>query len=346
MGVARQLRPYPAMARMGSWRTQVVVVLLASGWWPATAQSLGDVARAERERRSKLPHHASVLSDEDLGRNKILEKTPRDADSALPASSSAADAVTREDVSLGDYARALRQRRAAEQASAQHAAAQPATESESAGANPEVLTPLSGVVAPDQKTMSLGDFTRQVRAERDAARLARTRSSPPQPAAQDSNDTRVAQPREANARPTPTTGVSPARSAKLRPGSSTTPSSQSRAVLEPGVLADGETKSIRVPRGSSLWKLAREHLGDGRLWTAFWKANPEIRDPNRIRAGQLLRLPVTGEQEYINSARIAGLPAGRAVSPAGTAGRLSPAAIDVHSVGHYRKSLFSRTLSR
>jgi len=40
------------MSRMGSWRTQVVVVLLALGWLPATAQSLGDVARAERERRS------------------------------------------------------------------------------------------------------------------------------------------------------------------------------------------------------------------------------------------------------------------------------------------------------
>ena len=111
-------------------------------------------------------------------------------------------------------------------------------------------------------------------------------------------------------------------------------------------MADRETKSIRVPRGSSLWQLARTYLGDGRLWPAFWKANPQVLDPNRIRAGQLLRVPVMSEQEHIHSASIAGRPAGRVVSLAGTAGRLAPAATDVHPAGQYRKSLFSRVLSR
>jgi len=312
------------MSRMGSWRTQVVVVLLALGWLPATAQSLGDVARAERERRSKMPHHAPVLSDEDLIRDKILQKAPRDADPSSRPNSNGADAATSENVSLGDYARGLRQRRAAEQAAAPNAAAKPAIESVSAGSNSVALTPLSGT-GPDQKTMSLGDFARQARAEREAARLARTHSNPPQPAAQESNNTRVPQ-----------------------------PIPQSRAGLEPGAMAAGQ--SIRVPRGGSLWKLARVYLGAGRLWPALWKANPQIQNPNHIQAGQLLRYPVLRDQEPSDSSRSASLkrptsadvpPADSATAPAaGEAGQLTPTGLGIRPDERLRKSLFSRALSR
>jgi len=333
-------RPCPAMACMGSWRTQAMVVLLALGWLPATAQSLGDVARAERERRSKMPHHAPVLSDEDLVRDKILQKAPRDADSASPPSDNGADAATSENVSLGDHARALRQRRAGEQASAPNADANPAIES-----------------GPDQKTTSLGDAARQARAEREAARTSRMHSSPPQPAVLDS-DTRVAQPRPANTMPTPTTGASPglARSATLRPKSSPPHTPQSRAVLEPGAIANGPADLIRVSRGSSLWKLAHEHLGDGRLWPVLWKANPQIRDPNRIRAGQLLHCPVLREREPSDSSRSAslkrpssaGVPAvdSATVPATGEVGQPTPTGLGIRPDERLRKSLFSRALSR
>ncbi len=66
------------------------------------------------------------------------------------------------------------------------------------------------------------------------------------------------------------------------------PAPQPRAE-EPDTTADEQT--IRVPRGASLWRLARTYLGAGNLWAALWKANPQIKDPNRIRAGQVLRLP-------------------------------------------------------
>lgn len=324
---------------MGSWRTQAVVVLLALGWLPATAQSLGDVARAERERRLKMPHHAPVLSDEDLVRDKILQKAPRDAS---PPSDNGTDAAASENVSLGDYARALRQRRAAEQASAPNAA-QPAIESDSTGSNPVALTPLSGVVGPDQQTMSLGDVARQARAEREAARLARTHSNPPQPAA-------------ANTVPIPTTGVSPglARSATPRPRSSAPPTLHSRVVLEPGAMANGQ--SIRVPRGGSLWKLARVYLGAGRLWPALWKANPQIQNPNHIQVGQLLRYPVLRDQEPSDSSRSAslkrpssaGVPAADSVAApaAGRAAQLTPTRPGIRADERLRKSLFSRALSR
>lgn len=314
-----KLRPCPAISCMGSWRTQVVVVLLALGWLPAAAQSLGDVARAERERRSQMPHHAPVLSDEDLVRDKILQKAPRDADSAAPPSDHGADAAASENVSLGDYARALRQRRAAERASAPNAA------------------------GPDQKTMSLGDVARQARAEREAARTARTHDNPPQPAA-------------ANTVPMPTIGASPglARSATLHPRSSAPPAPQPRAGIEPGAMANGQ--SIRVPRGGSLWKLARVYLGAGRLWPALWKANPQIQNPNHIQVGQLLRYPVLRDQEPSDSSRSAslkrpssaGVPAAdSATVPAtGQAGQLTPTGLGIRPDERLRKSLFSRALSR
>ena len=66
------------------------------------------------------------------------------------------------------------------------------------------------------------------------------------------------------------------------------PAPQAKAE-EPASTADGQT--VRVPRGASLWTLARTYLGAGSLWAALWKANPQIKDPNRIRAGQVLRLP-------------------------------------------------------
>ncbi|MBI4461098.1 MAG: LysM peptidoglycan-binding domain-containing protein [Acidobacteria bacterium] len=48
---------------------------------------------------------------------------------------------------------------------------------------------------------------------------------------------------------------------------------------------------IRVERGDSLWRLASRYLGNGAEWPRILKANPALSDPNRIRAGQSLRLP-------------------------------------------------------
>jgi nucleoid-associated protein YgaU len=51
-------------------------------------------------------------------------------------------------------------------------------------------------------------------------------------------------------------------------------------------------KIIRVRRGDSLWRIAKRHLGKGRKWAAFYKANKaKIDNPHLIFPGQTLIIP-------------------------------------------------------
>lgn len=51
-------------------------------------------------------------------------------------------------------------------------------------------------------------------------------------------------------------------------------------------------KIIRVRRGDSLWRIARRHLGKGKKWAAFYKANKaKIDNPDLIYPGQTLVIP-------------------------------------------------------
>jgi len=41
-----------------------------------------------------------------------------------------------------------------------------------------------------------------------------------------------------------------------------------------------------------LWKIAKEHYGDGNLYTEIFKANQDVlTDPDKIKVGQKLRIP-------------------------------------------------------
>ena len=68
------------------------------------------------------------------------------------------------------------------------------------------------------------------------------------------------------------------------------------ALFEPGTGADvGEPAKqtiVKVRRGDSLWRIARRHLGKGKKWAAFYKANKEkIDNPDLIYPGQVLIIP-------------------------------------------------------
>lgn len=46
-----------------------------------------------------------------------------------------------------------------------------------------------------------------------------------------------------------------------------------------------------VQKGDSLWKIAEKVYGDGNAWKLIAKANPELKDPNKIVPGMELILP-------------------------------------------------------
>lgn len=77
------------------------------------------------------------------------------------------------------------------------------------------------------------------------------------------------------------------------------PQSQRRPrTLAPRSVRPAPARAVRVERGDSLWKLAKEHLGRGSEWPQLARLNPEIIDPDLIHVGQWIRLPVErGTQE-------------------------------------------------
>lgn len=68
------------------------------------------------------------------------------------------------------------------------------------------------------------------------------------------------------------------------------------ALFEPGssAIAGEATKNtiVKVRRGDSLWRISRRHLGKGKKWAAFYKANKaKIDNPDLIYPGQILIIP-------------------------------------------------------
>jgi nucleoid-associated protein YgaU len=47
-----------------------------------------------------------------------------------------------------------------------------------------------------------------------------------------------------------------------------------------------------VTKGDSLWKIAERYYGDGSLYPKIFEANRDVlKDPDRIKVGQRLRIP-------------------------------------------------------
>lgn len=53
-----------------------------------------------------------------------------------------------------------------------------------------------------------------------------------------------------------------------------------------------ETRTIRVRRGDSLWTIAERAYGSGYEYPRIYKANPQLTNPDMIREGDLLRVPL------------------------------------------------------
>lgn len=69
------------------------------------------------------------------------------------------------------------------------------------------------------------------------------------------------------------------------------------AALSLSLAAPAAAADYTVQRGDSLWKIAREQLGDGTRWGELYAANRDtVRDPSLIYAGQVLKIPGSGEE--------------------------------------------------
>lgn len=264
--------------------TLIACIVFCAG--VASAQSLGDVARAEKERRAQnAAAPKRVLTNDDLQRERILPpqppaNDPQQADASPPqiAPDVPAPAWSQQNVpgfSLGEHARAMRrQKDAAREAQAQNAPPdQPALPN---------LAP--AWTAAGQPGFSLGEHARRIRAERARRQAEATLADSGIP-----KDARAATPQPvANlpASPAPKRGIPPPQPARPAP----------RLLLS-------VPSQIVVNRGDSLWKIARKYLGEGRLWIALWTANPEVQNPDLIHPGQTLRFPAQPDIAQARSTR-------------------------------------------
>ncbi len=264
-------------------RLGAIAVVLALGAGAASAQSLGEIARRERERRGTLTQHSPVLTNEDFQRRRILEPV-REAireDAAQPATPVAEPVVEAQvaapvQVSLGEYARQLREQKAARQRQQEEvrvaAAPTPVPQSEPA---PVIATSTDRVRFRDTtgRPISLGQYARQLREDRIV------RESAPQIAVNQA-------PAPAPARSVETPRVSLGEYARRLQDARKARRMES---VEAGVEVAASV--VGVQRGDTLWKLSAFYLGRGELWATIWRANPQLANPNLIHPGQLLRLP-------------------------------------------------------
>ncbi len=58
------------------------------------------------------------------------------------------------------------------------------------------------------------------------------------------------------------------------------------------VFAQQQVKEYTVQKGDTLWDISNKELNDAFLWPKVWKENPEIANPDRLKPGQIVRIPL------------------------------------------------------
>ena len=79
------------------------------------------------------------------------------------------------------------------------------------------------------------------------------------------------------------------------------------------------TKDHKVVKGDTLWDLSDGYLTDPLLWPKIWKVNPDIANPHWILPGQIVKIPLLGDD-------FSGIAAGEA---AGAAAQVPMVTVDM-----------------
>ncbi len=53
-----------------------------------------------------------------------------------------------------------------------------------------------------------------------------------------------------------------------------------------------DIKDYSVQKGDTLWDISEKQLNDSFLWPKVWKENPEIANPDKLKPGQTIRIPL------------------------------------------------------
>jgi len=267
---------------------------------PAHSQSLGDVARQQRERKQDQPRRTThVYTNEDLARPKILQPEDRERFRAAqkkptPAASEPAAEVAGSDLKtdglpLGDVARRYRAlQQARRKLEPQLRAPLPAMGSQVL-AHPTFSRPPVRIAAPPAPP----SFVRPQRAR--AGKAMRSEAL--------SGGVRV------RVRP----GDTLWKLARVYLGRGThwlLLAAINPQVTDPTRLQSGAwvrlpdrapavrpLKHVRVKRGDSLWKLARALFGNGEAWSCIAQANPQLQNADLIFPGQMLTLPTSCDDD-------------------------------------------------
>jgi len=303
-----------SMRRMASSALRVFPALFFSafllGLTSGSAQSLGDVARQERDRLSnKSDKSTRVFTNEDLARPTILEEHEQEDSDAqtgtafppatpAPAPVSASEPAVKkmvvpawpEGTPLGDVARYYRQLK--------ELRSEP-------GETP--------ILAQDSPIRSAPVQDSPVR------RQNQNPFSPDQPAQKPKRIVAVPEPAVRDNAPAPSVvRVSPGdslwklASRYLGDGNQWTEiASANPEIADPNLIRVGQqirlpgslpgentavaaaANQVRVQPGDSLWKLAEAQWGDGLAWSCIAESNPQVRDSSKIYPGQTLALPAS-----------------------------------------------------
>jgi nucleoid-associated protein YgaU len=281
----------------------LLVSIFVLGGTRGSAQSLGDLARQERERvRNHTSGSTRVFTNEDLARPKILEGGERDdaaeppstARSPLAPNSSAAGEtaaipiavpVWPEGMPLGDVARYYRRLQelqsppAASPELAQDAPAAPASPAPHQQAGPmppaQPLRPQKRIEVPPPAA------AHQVAAAARVVRVTRGDSLWKIAARHLGDGSQWREIAAANPEIADPNRIQVGQQIRL-PGGATAESA----------AFDAAPQQVRVQAGDSLWKLAEAHWGTGAAWSCIAQSNPQIQDASRIYPDQTLALPV------------------------------------------------------
>jgi nucleoid-associated protein YgaU len=262
------------------------------------AQSLGEVARQERERRAIQSRRPRVYTNEDLARPRILDAEDRQAPESTPNSAQAAPTTSPaeqttprspvlewpKDIPLGDVARFYRKEREREAvATPEFAAAGPST----VHVDIEPWLFPNPLASPLPTTLDSFFPPREVgEPEWDA----------PQASAEtvrvERGDTlwKIAERHLGSGSEWPK--IAAANPSLENPNHI---QAGQRLVLPAKQVAPKQVPStgtqIQVRAGDSLWKLAAAQFGRGHAWACLAAANPQIEDADRIYPGQVLVIP-------------------------------------------------------